>query len=72
MKQTKVKVNITGWKRYKGYSDLIPTYCCELIPSYFVTFPNMPPERYFDMKSGVMKSIPYGTYFHTKDVKIVK
>ena len=63
----KVKVNLTGWRKYRGYSDLIPTYCCEMTPSYFVEFPSIK-EEYFNQQ-GELKSINYGTYFHINVVE---
>ena len=35
----KVITQIHG-KKMEGVSDLIPTYCCELRPSYFVEYPD--------------------------------
>ena len=64
----KVKVNVRGFKKYVGYSDLIPTYCCELIPSYFVEFPAIR-EEYFD-RQGRLQSMNHGTYFHTQNVEV--
>jgi len=33
--------------KYKGYSDLIPTYCCSATPCYYVVFPALGYEGYF-------------------------
>jgi len=45
-----VKVNVEGFKRYKGFSDLIVTYCCSATPCYFVVFPAIEYEGYFERK----------------------
>jgi hypothetical protein len=34
-----VRVKVTGFRKYKGYSDLVETYCCSSTPEYYVVFP---------------------------------
>ena len=43
-----VKVKVSGFRKYKGYSDLIPTYCCSATPCYYVIFPAIGYEGYFN------------------------
>jgi hypothetical protein len=43
-----VRVNIKGLKKYRGFSDLIPTYCCSATPCYYVVFPATGYEGYFE------------------------
>jgi hypothetical protein len=43
-----VRVNIKGLRKYRGYSDLIPTYCCSATPCYYVVFPATGYEGYFE------------------------
>ena len=42
-----VKVKVEGFGKYKGYSDLVPTYCCSATASYYVVFPGIGYEGYF-------------------------
>jgi len=42
-----VRVRVPGFRRYKGYSDLIETYCCSATPCYYVVFPALGYEGYF-------------------------
>lgn len=42
-----VRVKIKGFRKYKGYSDLITTYCCSATPCYYVIFPAIGYEGYF-------------------------
>ena len=42
-----VKVKVEGFGKYKGYSDLVPTYCCSATPCYYVVFPGIGYEGYF-------------------------
>jgi len=42
-----VKVKVKGFRKYKGYSDLIPTYCCSPEACYYVAFPSTGYEGYF-------------------------
>jgi hypothetical protein len=44
----KVRVNLEGFRKYKGHSDLVTTYCCSATPCYFVVFPGIEYEGYFD------------------------
>lgn len=67
----RVKVDFTGFRKYKALSDLIPTFCCELQASYFVIFPAIV-EKHIDIQTGAFYSIPYGTYFYINHVKEVK
>lgn len=51
-----VKVSIKGFSEYKGYSDLVETYCCSSTPAYYVIFPEL----------------PYSGYFNKRDVQVKK
>lgn len=42
-----VRVNVKGFRRYKGYSDLVETYCCSATSWYYVVFPAIGYEGYF-------------------------
>jgi len=42
-----VRVNLNGLREHKGYSDLVPTYCCSATPCYYVVFPETGYEGYF-------------------------
>lgn len=42
-----VRVRIDGFRKYRGYSDLIPTYCCSAEACYYVVFPAIGYEGYF-------------------------
>lgn len=42
-----VKVKADGFRKYKGYSNLIETYCCSATPCYYVVFPTIEYEGYF-------------------------
>ena len=43
-----VKVKVEGFGKYKGYSDLVPTYCCSATPCHYVVFPGIGYEGYFN------------------------
>jgi hypothetical protein len=43
-----VRVKVKGFRKYKGYSDLIPTYCCSATSCYYVIFPAINYEGYFE------------------------
>ena len=43
-----VKVKVKGFMKYKGYSDLVETYCCSATPCYYVIFPAINYEGYFE------------------------
>jgi len=43
-----VRVNVRGFRKYKGYSDLVPTFCCSATPCYYVIFPAIGYEGYFE------------------------
>ena len=43
-----VKVKVRGCRKYKGYSDLVETYCCSATPCYYVIFPAINYEGYFE------------------------
>jgi len=43
-----VRVNMEGFRKYRGFSDLIVTYCCSATPCYFVVFPDIGYEGYFE------------------------
>lgn len=42
-----VRVKVIGFRKYKGYSDLVKTYCCSSTPCYYVIFPGIDYEGYF-------------------------
>jgi hypothetical protein len=42
------ETRVTGFKKHKGYSDLVVTYCCSATPCYFVVFPRIGYEGYFE------------------------
>jgi len=42
-----VRVKLEGFRKYKGFSDLVATYCCSATPCYFVVFPAIGYEGYF-------------------------
>jgi len=44
-----VRVKLEGFRKYKGYSDLIETFCCSATPCYFVVFPAAAYEGYFEV-----------------------
>lgn len=43
----KVRVKVRRFGKYKGYSDLVETYCCSATPCYYVVFPAIGYEGYF-------------------------
>ena len=43
----KVRVKVRGFRKYKGFSDLVETYCCSSTPCYYVVFPAIGYEGYF-------------------------
>ena len=43
-----VRVKLKGFRKYKGYSDLIETYCCSAPPCYFGVFAKIGYEGYFN------------------------
>jgi len=51
-----VRVNVPGLRKYRGYSDLVTTYCCSSQPCYYVVFP----------------AIEYEGYFGRYDVKVIE
>ena len=51
-----VRIRMRGFGKYKGYSDLVPTYCCSASPCYYIEFP----------------ALSYGGYFACSDVRIVR
>ena len=51
-----VRVRLKGFRKYKGFSDLIETYCCSSTSCYYVVFP----------------AIGYEGYFNKSDVEIKK
>lgn len=42
-----VKVKLEEFGKYRGYSDLVQTYCCSSTPCYYVIFPGIGYEGYF-------------------------
>lgn len=49
-----VRVLLAGFRKYKGFSDLVETYCCSAASCYYVEFP----------------ALGYGGYFHKADVEM--
>lgn len=43
-----VRLKVRGFRKYKGYSDLVTTYCCSATPCYYVIFPVIGYEGYFE------------------------
>jgi hypothetical protein len=39
---------VKGFRKYRGYSDLVETYCCSVTPCYYVVFPAIGYEGYFE------------------------
>ena len=50
-----VSVKLKGFRRYKGYSDLLVTFCCSATPCYFVIFPGIGYEGYFEAKDVIFE-----------------
>ena len=46
--QHEVRVRLHGFRKYRGFSDLVPTYCCSATPCYYVVFPAIGYEGYFE------------------------
>jgi len=51
-----VRVKTKGFRKYKGFSDLITTYCCSATPCYYVVFPAIGYEGYFQESDVELKS----------------
>jgi hypothetical protein len=49
-----VRVRLAGFRKYKGFSDLVETYCCSATSCYYVEFP----------------ALDYGGYFQKADVEV--
>jgi len=49
------EARVTGFKKHKGCSDLITTYCCSATPCYFVIFPKIGYEGYFEKKDIIIR-----------------
>ena len=45
-----VRVKVKGFEKYRGYSDLIETYCCSATSCYYVVFPAIEYEGYFNKR----------------------
>ena len=43
-----VRVRLKGFRKYKGFSDLVETYCCSSTSCYYVVFPAIGYEGYFN------------------------
>ena len=52
-----VRVRVLGFERFKGYSDLIDTYCCSATSCYFVEFPAIGYEGYFQKSDVEVKEV---------------
>ena len=51
-----VRVKLKGFIKYHGLSDLVTTYCCSATPCYYVVFPAMGYEGYFQESDVEVKS----------------
>jgi len=51
-----VRVKLEGFRKYKGFSDLVTTFCCSATPCYFVVFPAIGYEGYFQESDVEVKS----------------
>ena len=51
-----VRVKLKGFRKYKGLSDLVTTYCCSSTPCYYVVFPAIGYEGYFQESDVEVKS----------------
>ena len=49
-----VRVRLSGFERYRGFSDLVETYCCSATSCYYVEFP----------------ALDYGGYFQKADIEV--
>jgi len=52
-----VRVKLEGFRKYKGHSDLIETFCCSATPCYYVIFPGIGYEGYFEKKDVILKNL---------------
>jgi hypothetical protein len=52
-----VRVRVPGFERFKGYSDLIDTYCCSATSCYYVEFPAIGYEGYFQKSDVEVKEV---------------
>jgi hypothetical protein len=52
-----VRVRVPGFERYKGFSDLIDTYCCSAMSCYFVEFPAIRYQGYFQKSDVEVKEV---------------
>jgi len=50
------EARVTGFKKHKGYSDLVTTYCCSATPCYYVVFSAIGYEGYFQESDVEVKS----------------
>lgn len=51
-----VRIKVKGFRKFKGYSDLLTTFCCSATPCYFVVFPAIGYEGYFEKYDVEVKS----------------
>jgi len=51
-----IRVKLKGFRKYKGFSDLVTTFCCSATPCYYVVFPAMGYEGYFHRNDVETKS----------------
>ena len=52
----RVRANVSGFKKYRGYSDLVETYCCSATSCYYVVFPSIGYEGYFNKSDVEVKN----------------
>lgn len=51
-----IGVKVNGFRRYKGFLDLIETYCCSSASCYYVVFPEIRHATYFKNPETTIKS----------------
>jgi hypothetical protein len=51
-----VRVKLKGFRKFKAFSDLVVTFCCSATPCYYVVFPSIGYEGYFQESDVELKS----------------
>jgi len=54
-----VRINLMGFRKFKGFSELVTTYCCSATPCYYVVFPAIGYEGYFQESNVEVKDKSY-------------
>ena len=52
-----VRVRVPGFEHYRGLSDLVETYCCSATSCYYVEFPAIGYEGYFQKSDVEVKEV---------------